>query len=410
MKKNIWIIDQHSEPPDGQWCYTFDLMQIMVKRGYRVTFFVSSVSHYLRKEMRLKGKQKYSEEFFDGIKFVFVKTNIYKHNNWRRILNVILYSFRTYLYAKKLKEEPDIIIGGWPPPFGSMVAFLLAQKKNSSFFFEVMDLWPIFLIEKGLIGQKSIPAKILRYMETFCAQKSDKIISFWPRMDLYFETLGIPREKTLWLPMGVNFDNIQIPIFPLKRKQFTAMYRGGLGYTSDLETILYAAKYLLEKKETNIKFVLVCEGPLRKGLEELKEKLNISNVTFNNFCPREHILKDIERADLLIGSLANVPNFGKYGMISSKLLEYLAANRPIVYATNDMQHMVVRANAGITVEPANPKALAEAVLSIYNMTIKDRERLASNGLAYLKKYHDLDNLADKLEKTIEEFHSVPRLE
>lgn len=399
MNKNIWVVHHHADPPDGHWTYTFDLMKILADRGYSITIFSSSYSHYSRLDSRIKGSKKSVEKYYGNIRFVFVKTNWYLCNNWRRILNMFLYSMRTWRYANKMNETPGFIIAAWPPPFGSVTAWLLSKKKKAKFLFEVHDLWPTFLIERGIISENGIAARFLKYMEMHALKKSDAILGLWPRMNLYFKSQGIPEEKTTWLPMGVDFTKIAIPAPPEDKKEggtFIAMYRGRFGHTNDVKTILESAQYLQDKKYTDIKFLLVGEGPERNTLEQYAQKLELSNVTFCNFLPREKILEDMARADLLIGSLPNLPHFEKYGMISTKLLEYLSANRPVVFASNDKNHIVTVAKAGIVVEPENPEALAQAIISVYNLSGEERKTMAANGVAWLRKKHDLKILADRL--------------
>ena len=76
MKKTIWLYHHYADPPDGHWTNHFDLFELMVRKGYRVTIFSSSFSHYSREENRLKPNEKFRVQNFSGVRFIFIKTTI----------------------------------------------------------------------------------------------------------------------------------------------------------------------------------------------------------------------------------------------------------------------------------------------------------------------------------------------
>jgi len=84
-------------------------------------------------------------------------------------------------------------------------------------------------------------------------------------------------------------------------------------------------------------------------------------------------------------------------MSPNKMYDYLASAKPIVTSIEARNNPVIEANAGIAVEPENPKALAEAIIEIYNMPEKKRKELGMNGRRYIEQYHSTKILAQKLE-------------
>src|SRR5438132_6360353 len=108
---NVWFFSHYAEPPDGQWTATHDLAKYLVKRGHAITVFSSSVDHYTRKDTRL-GRTSVSEvRYFDGVRFVLVKTLLYRRNDWRRLLNMMSYSVNSIAAGFRLKDRPDVIVG-----------------------------------------------------------------------------------------------------------------------------------------------------------------------------------------------------------------------------------------------------------------------------------------------------------
>lgn len=397
----IWVFHHHADPPDGHWTYTHILMAALAKRGHDITVFSSSFSHYSRCDERLSGKEKYRQQIYDSVKFVFVKTSPYFRNDIHRVINMVRYSWRSFRYALRMQQRPDVVIGAWPPPFGSTVAEFIARKHKAVFLYEVHDLWPVFLIESGILREKSVAAFMLGKLQMAGLAKSHGILALWPRMYQYFELLGIPEGKTTWLPMGVNFAKLSLPPPPHEKSEnepFIVMYRGRFGNTNDIETMIECARICRERGLTKIKFIFVGDGPERKRFEEMAELLD--NVHFEGFVPHEKILEDTARADVLIGSLPDLPHFGKYGMISTKLIEYLAANRPMIFATNDKEHVVATAGVGLVVPPKNASAFADAVVALSLTTHTERCQMGLHGIEYLRRYHDIEVLADRIENVI----------
>ena len=101
-------------------------------------------------------------------------------------------------------------------------------------------------------------------------------------------------------------------------------------------------------------------------------------------------------ADLLVHTIKKVDVL-RYGMSPNKMYDYLASAKPIVTSIEAKNNPVVESNAGIAVEPENPKALAEAIIEIYNMPEERRKELGMNGRRYVEQHHSTKILAEKLE-------------
>jgi len=178
------------------------------------------------------------------------------------------------------------------------------------------------------------------------------------------------------------------------------MYRGRFGMTQNMSVILQAAQILQGKGHEDISFILVGEGPERDKLLEEVTRLSLKNIKLRNFLPKDQMKADLAQADVLIGSLPDLPHLRKYGMISTKLLDYLAARRPVILATNIQDNLVKKSGAGFVVSPDNPTALAEAIIKIASMSQEEREVMGANGVKYIKENHDVGLLATRLESIL----------
>src|SRR5689334_11564847 len=117
---NIWILNHYAEAPDRPTTRSYDLGKQLVGRGHEVTIFASGFSHYEFREQRLHPGQKFREEQWDGVRFVWLKTFPYCKNDWRRILNMLTYCRRALRHAWSMQANPDVIIGTSVHPFAAL--------------------------------------------------------------------------------------------------------------------------------------------------------------------------------------------------------------------------------------------------------------------------------------------------
>jgi len=409
MKKNIWLFNQYACTPDqagGSRHYT--ISRILASRGYRITLFASSFSHHKHEELKCDKGKEFKIEMKDGLRFVWVKTLPYKKNNWKRILNMLSYSWRSLRYYKKLlKEEqvekPDIVIGSAVHLFAVWVAYRISKKLKAIFLMEVRDLWPMTLVEfrKAL---RYHPAVILfGLLDRVLAKRAQKVISVLPGAYDYYKKYGIAKEDVIWIPNGVE-TRLYNPGPAVTKSDttnlFTVMYTGTFGMEANLQTLLKAAKTIQDKK-LPIFFRLVGSGEKKQELLELKEKLNLTNLEFYLPVKKQEIPSLLAQGDVFWIGSRNLKNLYTYGYSFNKLFEYLAAGRPIIFSINAGYNPVKDAGAGITIPPEESEALSEAIEQVWSMPAQERQKIGEKGRAYVKKVHEMEILADRFHQLFE---------
>jgi glycosyltransferase involved in cell wall biosynthesis len=101
-------------------------------------------------------------------------------------------------------------------------------------------------------------------------------------------------------------------------------------------------------------------------------------------------------ADVLLATLKKDPIFSL--TIPSKIQSYMACGRPIIAAIDGEGARVIReAGAGITCPAENPRALADALLSLYRMPMPEREAMGMRGRDYFETNFNHTKLMDRLE-------------
>jgi len=401
---NIWVFNHYALTPDlPGGTRHFDFARELTNRGHKVTIFASSFHYSLLKETKKYDKNKFILEIYDNVNFIWIKTFPYKKNDWKRVLNMLSYSYRSYKVAKNYKkidiDKPDVIIGSSVHLFAVYIAYKLSKFFKVPFVMEVRDLWPQTLIDMGI--SKWHPFIILLgILEKFLYKQAKRIITLLPKAKDYITSLGVSEDKIVWIPNGVYINRFSNNRLKNKNtKKFIVTYAGAIGKANNLDVLIKAAKIL--KDVSDIEFIIVGDGPERKKLEKKVFELGLNNVQFKGSVSKNEVLFYLCNSDILYFNLKKSPVF-KYGISSNKLFDYLASGKPVIFAASAGNNPVADARAGITIPPENPEALAEAILKLYRMPKEERQEMGERGRKYVEKYYSIPKLVDKLEKVLYE--------
>jgi glycosyltransferase involved in cell wall biosynthesis len=81
----------------------------------------------------------------------------------------------------------------------------------------------------------------------------------------------------------------------------------------------------------------------------------------------------------------------------------MAAGRPILACLNgEGARLVTEANAGLAIPAEDARALANAVIKLYEMKPEERAQLGKNGREYYKNNFDHERLVDQLIEQLKE--------
>lgn len=150
------------------------------------------------------------------------------------------------------------------------------------------------------------------------------------------------------------------------------------------------AMQMVVQQYTNAKLLIVGDGPERRNLEELVQKLNLQdNVVFAGF------RTDIENMYAIFDMVAFPTYYEALGYIPFEAMYY---EKPIVASlTGGIPEIVVNEYNGILVPPAMDELWANAILSI----MQDHslyQKLKENGKEYYNAHLAYDDSHYKLEK------------
>ncbi|NET38298.1 MAG: glycosyltransferase family 4 protein [Cyanothece sp. SIO1E1] len=276
--------------------------------------------------------------------------------------------------------RPDVILLTVPPLPVCVPAAFLGWFYNCPVVLNLQDILPEAAVHVGLIRNK-FAIRVFEALEKFAYHTAHTISVITDGFTKNLINKGVPAEKITCIPNWVNVDFIR----PLPQEnnafrqanqleeKFVVLYSGNIALTQGLETVIKAAAQL--NHVPDIAFVIVGEPNALNNLKKYSQQKGVQNVTFLPFQPREQLPEMLAAANIgLIVQKRNVIGFN----MPSKTQLLLASGRPIIASVpldGTAARAVEQSGGGVVVPPQNPRALAEAVLELY----QDPEKASALG-------------------------------
>lgn len=401
--KQVWILNHYAAEPGGVGgTRHFHLAEGLPRYGWSASIIASSVELNSGRQ-RLSPEEMRRLDDCGGVKFLWVRVPEYAGNGGGRMLNMLAYSLRVLLpsYTREL-PRPDVVVGSSVHPIAALSGALLARRFAVPFVFEVRDLWPQTLIDLGRLKSNSLVAKAMAWLERWLYRRADKIIVLLPRAVDYIGPLGIDTDKIVWIPNGVD-----LSLFSRGNEQaadrndeMTLMYFGAHGDANGLDNVLRAMS-MLQRRRVPVKLRLIGDGPRKKELQSLAVELGLGNVKFEPPVPKATIPKLAAEADVFVFNLVDAPVF-RYGISSNKLFDFLAAERPVIFCCDSANNPVEDAQAGVTVRPGDPSALADAIERIVAIPEADRRAMGGRGRHHVEMHYGFNRLTARFAAVLDD--------
>jgi colanic acid biosynthesis glycosyl transferase WcaI len=298
-----------------------------------------------------------------------------------------------------LVSRPDVVIASSPQLLVGLSGLWLARCKCVPFVFEVRDLWPESLAAVGAGDGDSMLHRTLAKIAGFLYRNCDRVVVVTPAFeDHLIKYWDLPRNKISVIENGVETD-LFAPVLKTdlrKRwdaeKKFVVSYIGTMGMAHGLETVITAAAKL---QDTNpeILFLLVGEGAEKERIVALAKERSLNNLQFLDQQPRQEIPAYIAASDACLVPLKKTDVFKT--VIPTKMLEFMSCARPVILGVEGQARTILEeARGGISIEPEDPQALADAIC--YLAANRDHARiLGENGREYIVRKFSRRQTAEK---------------
>lgn len=399
----VWWVNHYAITPESSGgTRHYDFATELARRGHEVTVFACDVALDTRKRRSLKPGQLFRIEELDGARFVWINAPEYHANNWRRLINVIVFSRNLKAVCRLMEAKPDLIIGSSPSLNAACAAAKIAKELGVPFVAELRDLWPQALVDMGEFSESHPGVRWMRRMESFLYSSAREFIVLAEGSASYLSRRGIASDRVHYIPNGVNLASFQ-PQHPREEvrqrlgfDKFTIVYAGAHSSANALGTVVRVASQV---DATAIEFVLVGDGPQKAALQALAKETN-SPVRFLDPVSKAEMPDLLNAADAALITLKNVDAFG-YSVSPNKLFDYMGAGKPVLCAVpGDMATLVERAGCGLPVPAENPEALARRATEMSRFPTDVLAAMGRQGMALVRDQFDRQKLTDELERLI----------
>ena len=392
----ILYVSQYFPPEMGAPAARADeLSRHWARIGHDVTVLTGFPNHptgLVPEDWRSRFHRLHYTETVDGVRII--RTWLWPLPNRKvheRIRNYASFCVSAAISGLAL-HKPQVIIATSPQLLVALSGWWLAFWKRVPFIFEVRDLWPESLAAVGAGNEGTVLHRTLGAIAGFLYHRADRVVVVTPAFkDHLIRYWRVPAARISIVENGVETDLFRLdPTAMEVRKQlklqdrFLICYIGTMGNAHGLDTLIDAAEQL-QTALPNAMFLLIGEGAEKERIIELAVARGLTNIQFLGQQPREQIPAYVSAADLCLVILKKTELFKT--VIPTKLLEYMACERPVIVAVDGQARQIVEeADGGVFVEPENSKALVEAILDLAENPDRRRQMGASGRQYVVSKF------------------------
>lgn len=378
------------------------LGQQWLKQGHDVMVVAADYSHLRKKNPSCIGLV---NDIIGGIRYLFLKTPKYKGNGIWRVLNI--FAFVAWLFVLIpyfLIWKPDVVVASSTHPLDVLPAWLLARISGAKVIHEVHDLWPLTLTEIGGLSRLNPFVRLLQFAEDFSYRHVDRVVSMLQTAFPYMKEHGLSFDRFCFVPNGVLIEEwqtltplpLEIAVAIQKEKEqrhFIIGYAGSMGVSNSLDTLISAFSML---RDLPVSLILLGHGPERDLLQKKAQEAG-GKVLFFPPIDKSQIPSFLNEVDAnFIGAPRS--SLYRFGVSPNKLLDYMMAGKPIIYAIDAGNNWVADAQAGITVPPEDVAGLVDGIKALASMDAQVLLEMGNRARAMVMKDFRYDYLAEKFIK------------
>ena len=406
MRILIYSYNYHPEPIGIAPLMT-ELAEGLVARGHQVRVVTAMPNYPERHIYEAYRGQLYKTEVRNGVQIqrCFVITPKKAGLIGRVALEL---SFITLSFTQAVRGwRPDIILNTSPSLPACLPVALLKQWFRCPSVLNLQDILPEAAVQTGQI-KNSLAIRVFEMLEAFAYRHATRISVITSGFRDNLLSKGVPSAKLVLISNWVDVDFIapqpqatsQFRQRHLLQDKFVVLYTGNIAETQGIDNALQAAQTLADYPD--IQLVIVGEGKKLARLEELRQRLGLTNVLLLPFVPREELPDMLAAANvMLIMQKSGVVGFN----MPSKTQVLLASGRPILASVpqqGSAAQAIQASGGGLVVAPEDPQALAQGILQLYHNP-EQAQQLAQHGRQYALDHYAFSGALDRYEEL---FHTL----
>jgi colanic acid biosynthesis glycosyl transferase WcaI len=322
----------------------------------------------------------------DGVEIVRVRSTAFD----RRRLTLRAVNYLTYLVQSLVEglraDRPDVVLCMTDPPVIADVSLAVARRFGVPLVVVSQDVFPEVAVELKRLDNPALVA-ILRRAIRFYLERAERVVAIGDTMRSRLEAKGARPERLVVIPNWVDTEELtpQPRDNPWAREhgfadRFVVMHSGNVGHAQNLDALIRAGTFLRDLDDLRI--AIIGGGARRDDLKALARLLEVDQVRFLGYQPRELLPYSLSSADLHVVGLAR----GLSGyVVPSRLYGILSVARPVIVAADESSEtaqVVRRVGCGIVVPPGRPELLTAAIRDAHAGRL-DLQAMGERGREYV---------------------------
>ena len=369
----IWIVNYYTGTPENAGNPRYiKLAHHFIAAGHEVITFNASLSAGTQKEQSESGEL-FLKRNYGEYHFVHVNVPTYNGNGIKRMYSIWKFAQNILKCYKKI-ERPDVILHNIHPPFDYPIV-KLAKRLKCKYITEAWDLWPDAFVYMGWLKASNPIMKWAYSVERKYYYAADEVVfTFLGAFD-YLKRQGWMKEQggkidsahLHYINNGVDLEQFDQDKVAYPRQDedmndeslYRIVYLGSINVANHVKTLVDAAALLRDNPK--YRFFIYGNGAYRDALMQYAKENHIDNVVF-----KEKRISLAECAWVVSQAKVGVMNyekgFGRMGVSSGKMFQYLAAGKPIVCNVSiGYDDVITDNNIGIAREMERAEDFAKAI-------------------------------------------------
>lgn len=401
IRTRAWFVNQFAKTPDQPGgTRHVELASALSEAGWVATIVASDLNLVSRKYSRREDHRdrRPIQEASGEVTFVWLPAGTYESNDWRRGLSMITFSWNVVRFLSKRVDRTDVVVGSSPHLLAALAARLVAWRAGCGFVLELRDLWPESLI--AVTGRRGFAARVLAPISRFLYRASTEIVILAEGSRPLVSPKVSKRTAITCVPNGVRLSDVVGPNDSSVPESLAwiwdtpvFVYAGAHGPANGLDLVLDTAA-VLRRSRPDINILLLGDGTEKARLQRRAAEESLTNVVFHEPIPKAAMFGVLAACTGGLMILRQAELFAQ-AVSPNKLFDYLSVNLPVVSnVPGEVARTIEQAEAGVTVDPTDPGALARAMIMVADT------RPLSRGREYIEAHHERTVLARDLDEVL----------
>jgi glycosyltransferase involved in cell wall biosynthesis len=294
-----------------------------------------------------------------------------------RLLHWLSAACAASVYLTATRDRYDVVVVSSPPVTLAIPGLIGAWRHRARLVVDVRDVFPDVAVAMGEWKQDALSTRVVEWLVRRLYARANLVVAVTPTAISQIAERGVDASRLVLARNAAG--DASGPVEVRRRpsngsaaRDFTAIFAGNLGLSTDLDVIVDAAAQL---GDDGIVVEIVGDGAQRSHLEERIRNEGVRNVVLKGSFPRAQAMQMIADADVSIVSLRK----GIEESIPTKLYDALSVGCPVVVVAEGEASREGASLGALCTPPGDATALAGELRRLSNMDRTALRQLGDKG-------------------------------